>query len=579
MYIAEKIAAEIYQAYCSGKCGIVLEMEHKQEWEPICEILCTKYLKGKMSVKIRTTGKIVGDKIEFAPVLYQRLHTPYSLEGENDFDMKAVSLDSYVAVALEKSAERKDVGLFLIENYHLLDAENKRNSVIELIYLLTTEINQKRPLILLTVDHLENLPSALHPYVYTIHSQKPDILEIQEKVEQLLQKRKLQVEDSLKQEIVSYLQGFHCYEMEYLFEKAELLYGKDAFQEKKILELIGSEKVKLLEKDRLLEWKMVKEDDIVMANMEVLSTYIQESGKIMGNLENAVNNGVDVPKGILIMGLPGTGKSLFAKYAAAMLKVPLIRLEMGKMMGGHVGDSERNLRNAQKQAEEMAPCILWIDEIEKGFAGSGRQKREEGAYLQRMTGSFLTWLQEKKSSCYIIATANSIEGLPPEFFRNTRFDKCFFTFMPSERELRNIFQKHLLKPARVHVKPVMDQAIDEIIYRAAKARRFFTGADASALVSNTFRRLYLDYISQTKETDKKEYDRNHLTEVMKKEFEKIRVFSETNQKDIADYYIAAKNTNFVNASKKNQAKNTQYENRLESFITEEIDCRTKGDGK
>ena len=427
-------------------------------------------------------------------------------------------------------------------------------------------------MILITVDKLENLPNQLFPYIHIIHRKKPNINEIEKMTNKILESKNLKLDNNFKREIISYLQGFQCYEIEYLFQKAEKIYKEEAFDIKKrsILELIGNEKVKLLEKGQLLEWKMLKHVD--MANMEVLTKHLNDSGIIMSRLEDAIKQGVDVPKGILIMGLPGTGKSLFAQYAAAKLKMPLIRLEMGRMMGGHVGDSERNLREAQKQAEEMAPCILWIDEIEKGFAGANN-KRDENTYLQRMTGSFLTWLQEKKSSCYIIATANSIDGLPPEFFRKGRFDECFFTSMPSVKEIREIMKVHLLKPERAHVEPVIDEAINSVINIAISKKRFMTGADASALISNTFRKLYLDYYETNCTEDKKKYDRKNLKNVMFDEFKKIKVFSETNGEDIAKYDISSKKSNFIKASLAEDystKQKTRYDSRLEAFIAEKV---------
>ncbi|MCM1175199.1 MAG: AAA family ATPase [Blautia sp.] len=575
MRIAEEIAEEIYRVYSSGKSGVVLEMEHKQEWEPVIRILWEKYYRGKGTAKagldIFYDKKEINGKIYFAPVIHQ-IGNMTSRRMENDeLGLENVSTDSYLAVALENAAAKSGIGFLVLNHYQLIEQPYKAKLLLSLLRILRTGEREKGPLVLITVDKRGHLPGELLPYVHIIQGKKPDASEIQEMVGQIFSRRNQKPGEGLKREIVSYLQGFHTYEFEYLFREAEMLYGEKAFdeKEKRILELIGSEKVKLLEKERLLEWKMVKHVD--MANMDVLAEYLQESGAVMRNLEDAVQNGVEVPKGILIMGLPGTGKSLFAQYAAAALKMPLIRLEMGKMMGGHVGDSERNLRTAQKQAEEMAPCILWIDEIEKGFAGAGGKGKDGGEYLQRMTGGFLTWLQEKKSSCYVIATANSIDGLPPEFFRQGRFDRCFYTAMPSGSEIRNILKVHLQKPGRAHVEPAAEEAVSRIIQLARTKKRFMTGADAGALVSNTFRRLYLDYGKQKEITDKKEYDRENLAGAMEKEFEKMKVFSETNGKEIAQYDRSLKKSNFINASSPKEdtdASSKRYDEYLRSFMEE-----------
>lgn len=575
MRIAEEIAKEIYQIYSSGKCGIALVMEHKQEAEPVIDILQKEYFKGKTIYKICNGEKKVDEKIVYGPEIYQSLSVPRRIP-DDELELENVQRGCYLAAALEKLAVGKGVSLIIIEDYHLFSDEEIAKSLSSLTKNLKIGRNDGMALILLTVGKQKNIPADLLPYVHMIYGRKPDIAEIREKVEQILSRKKMSLGENFKREIISYLQGFQCYEMEYLFKRAEMLYGRDAFDEKKksVLELIGSEKVKLLERQQLLEWKMVKQVNI--ANMENLAEYLEESGKIMGNLEDAVKSGADVPKGILILGLPGTGKSLFAQYAAYVLKMPLIRLEMGRMMGGHVGDSERNLREAQRQAEEMAPCILWIDEIEKGFSGSGDGGREEGAYLHRMVGGFLTWLQEKKSSCYIIATANKIEGMPSDLFRKCRFDECFYTLMPSERELKEILKVHLLRPERAHVAPAMDHAVCEIIRIASADKRFMTGADASALVSNTFRRLYLDYQGDKKKKtiDKKEYDRKYLADIMIQEFKKMKVYSETNGKDIAKYDISIRKSNFRPASASSTSDDGEicygYDKNLESFIITEI---------
>ena len=571
MYVAEEMAEEIYQVYASGKNGIVLEAEHRQEWEPVVDILQKKYFTGGIApLAIRYGEKEVPGKTSFEPALYQRLHILRQMP-EDSLGLGKVARGSYLAIALEKIKGQKGLELLVIENYHLFDRENREKALLALLSLLETGAGKSGLLILLTVSHLDNLPAELFPYVHVIRGRKPGMEEIQDRLGQILAAKGLGIGERFKREIVSYLQGFQGFEIEYLLERAERNYGEDAFDEKKkkILELIGNEKVKLLERDRLLEWKMVEHVD--MANMERIGQHLHESGMIMGRLEDAVQKGVAVPKGILVMGLPGTGKSLFAQYAAAELKMPLIRLEMGRMMGGHVGDSERNLRLAQRQAEEMAPCILWMDEIEKGFAGTGGQGREEGAYLQRMAGGFLTWLQEKKSSCYIIATANGIDGLPPEFFRKGRFDECFYTSMPSEAELRKSLKVHLMKPERAHVEAEADGAIDEVMGLAVAEKRFMTGADASALVSNVFRRLYLDFESQAALTDKTAYDRANLKAAMVGEFRKIKVFSETNGEEIARYDKASKKSNFVRASDASQGGKTRYDNRLEAFIAMETE--------
>ncbi len=518
------------------------------------------------------------------PTLYEDRGELSAIWDEELYDARP---SSYLALALKKYAAKESVGMIMIENFYLLPDEIMMQAVRELLHIIKVGKDASNTLILLTAApadmavsgfggrKLKQIPEELKPYLYTIRGRKPDNRELLQVTDNVLQQMDLQLNDNFKQEIVAYLQGFQGYEVSYLLHRVALQYGKKAFrEEKKVLDLISNEKVKLLEKGQLLEWKMVL--PMELANMEELKRHLRDSGMIMRQIERAAENGVEVPKGILIMGLPGTGKSMFAQYAASDLHMPLVRLDMGKMMGGYVGDSERNLRNAQRQAEDLAPCILWIDEIEKGFAGSDGA-REEGAYLRRMTGSFLTWLQEKKSSCYIIATANKIDGMPPEFFRKGRFDACFYTAMPSEKELQGIIKVHLRKNGRVHVMPKAEEAILDVLHMAAGEERFMTGADASALVSNTFRRLYIDFYSQDKQempdvSKKTDYDLEHFKDVFLAEFAKMRVFSETNDEDLVKFYKDLEKANFISVSAKEKDENdkknvlTNYDRRLKQFI-------------
>ncbi|MEV4619388.1 AAA family ATPase [Asanoa sp. NPDC049573] len=157
-------------------------------------------------------------------------------------------------------------------------------------------------------------------------------------------------------------------------------------------------------------------------------------------LADAAEYGLPAPRGVLITGVPGCGKSLTAKAVAAAWAVPLLRLDIGRVFAGLVGSSEHNMRSAIRTAEAVAPCVLWIDEIEKGFASTGAN---DSGTSSRVFGSFLTWLQEKKRPVFVIATANEIESLPPELLRKGRFDEVFFVDLPTRAERRAIWQVHL----------------------------------------------------------------------------------------------------------------------------------------
>ena len=177
--------------------------------------------------------------------------------------------------------------------------------------------------------------------------------------------------------------------------------------------------------------------------------------------------GVDPLDGVIFTGIPGTGKSLIAKAAASSWQLPLLRLDIGKVMGSLVGQSEQNMRKALKQAEACAPCILWVDEIEKALSGTGSSNFSDGGTTSRVFGTLLTWMQEKQGDVVVLATANSITGLPPELVR--RFNEIFFVDIPVKAERSDIFEIHLNKRGRDPEKFDMDALVE--------ASNDYTGAE------------------------------------------------------------------------------------------------------
>ncbi|MCX6623223.1 MAG: AAA family ATPase, partial [Acidobacteria bacterium] len=163
--------------------------------------------------------------------------------------------------------------------------------------------------------------------------------------------------------------------------------------------------------------------------------------------EAARQFGLPKPKGLLLVGVPGCGKSLTAKAVAAEWKMPLLKFDLGKVFGGLVGQSEENMRRAVKMAEAVTPCVMWIDEIEKGLAGSRGGGGDSGV-TQRVFGTLLTWMEENQKQVFTIATANDIEGLPPELLRKGRFDEVFFIDLPTPQERATILAIHLTKHHR-----------------------------------------------------------------------------------------------------------------------------------
>jgi SpoVK/Ycf46/Vps4 family AAA+-type ATPase len=165
----------------------------------------------------------------------------------------------------------------------------------------------------------------------------------------------------------------------------------------------------------------------------------------------------------LLIGVPGTGKSLTAKAVGALWQMPLLRLDVGKIFGGLVGSSEENMRSVIKTAEAIAPAILWIDELEKGFSGTQSSGSTDGGTTSRVFASFITWLQEKTTPVFVIATANNVHQLPPELLRKGRFDEIFFCDLPDREDRRQILDIHLRKKNRDPAKFDLDKLVEATV--------------------------------------------------------------------------------------------------------------------
>lgn len=202
--------------------------------------------------------------------------------------------------------------------------------------------------------------------------------------------------------------------------------------------------------------------------------------------------GLPAPKGLLIVGIPGTGKSLTAKATAGAFGLPLLRLDMGRVFGGIVGQSEANLRTVIQTAETIAPCVLWIDEIEKGFSGSQSSGSTDGGTSSRVFGSFLNWMQEKNKPVFVVATANEVSKLPPEFLRKGRFDELFFVDLPDVTERAQIWDIVIKRHGR---KPT---DYDSVVL--ARACEQFTGAEIEAVFIDAMHEAY----AESKEPGSKE---------------------------------------------------------------------------
>ncbi len=254
------------------------------------------------------------------------------------------------------------------------------------------------------------------------------------------------------------------------------------------LKLIHEQKKQLVQKSGIMEMVSVREKLSDIGGLENLKNWLTAKAKVLKNIDKAQAYGVDLPKGVLIAGLPGCGKSLNAKAAAALFDVPLLRMDMGRLMGKYVGESEANMRHAIALAEAISPCVLWIDELEKAFAGIGGGGGGNEV-TTRLFGTFLTWMQEKDGLAFVVATANNITHLPPELLRKGRFDEIFYVGLPSPAERAKIFQIHIGR-RRPNDLPNID------IAKLAKATEGYSGADIEGVVKDAIERAFTQDMPQ-----------------------------------------------------------------------------------
>lgn len=272
--------------------------------------------------------------------------------------------------------------------------------------------------------------------------------------------------------------------------------------------LIIREKENIIKKSGYLEYYHPKEEMKDVGGLANLKDWLTKRGR--GFDKGAKDFGLTYPRGILLLGIPGTGKSLTAKAVGNLWHFPLLRLDMGKIFGGIVGESEKNIREALNIAEAIAPSILWIDEIEKGMSGISSSGSSDGGTTARVLGTFLTWMQEKEKPVFVVATANDISQLPPELLRKGRVDEIFFVDLPTEKEREEIIKIHLKKKNR--------KSENFNTNELAKESKGFSGAELEEVIKEALFQAY---------DEEKEITNEHILEAIGKTFPLSRTMHET----------------------------------------------------
>lgn len=293
------------------------------------------------------------------------------------------------------------------------------------------------------------LPLDLQKDVSVLEFDLPDAGELGAMLDQTLIEvneatgRDLKVDASAREKILSAASGLTLGEAENVFAKTLVVSGKLSEDD---VPIILGEKEQTIRKSGLLEYYRADANLKQIGGMDVLKDWLGKRSVAFD--DEAREFGLPTPKGLLLIGVQGCGKSLAAKAISSFWQLPLLRLDVGRLFGSLVGSSEENMRTAIRVAESVAPAVLWVDEIEKSMSGSQSSGSTDGGTTARVMSTFLTWLQEKTAPVFVIATANSIDQLPPELLRRGRLDETFFVDLPDSGERLEILAIHLARRKR-----------------------------------------------------------------------------------------------------------------------------------
>ncbi|MEG5064947.1 AAA family ATPase [Microcoleus sp. B3-A4] len=359
----------------------------------------------------------------------------------------------------------------------------KSAAVVRELRNLTRELKRSKKTIVLTSHTLE-LPEELKEEVTVIDFPLPNVQEIDSLISHVVEKpQQLQVSGLAREQLVKACQGLSRARIGRVLAKA--LAAKQQINESDI-DGVLEEKQQAIRQTGILEFFNSRESLKSVGGLENLKQWVKMRQDAF--TDEARRYGIPNPKGVLLVGIQGTGKSLSAKTIASEWRLPLLRLDTGRLFGGVVGESESRVRQMIQLAEAIAPCVLWIDEIDKAFGNIISGSDGDSGTSRRVFGSLITWMQEKTSPVFIVATANNVRILPAELLRKGRFDEIFFLNLPSESERQDIFKVHLqrLRPTRLRE---FDLGV------LAKRAENFSGAEIEQVVIDGLYRAFGTFVN------------------------------------------------------------------------------------
>lgn len=377
--------------------------------------------------------------------------------------------------ALDHVIEQVEPAVFIFKDLHPFLTKSNY-AVTRKLKEIALHLKNSFKTIVLVAPVLE-IPTELEKEITVLNHPLPARDDLSNLLDQIitdireLKQVKVELDDAGRERLLQAALGLTLGEAENVFAKiivkSERLSG-DGVSE------VFAEKQQIIRKSGLLEYYATDENFTHVGGLAVLKDWLTK--RAVAFSDEAREFGLAAPKGILLLGVQGCGKSLCAKAVSNLWQLPLLRFDVGRMFGSYVGSSEENIRRAIAVAESIAPAILWVDEIDKAFAGAQSSGASDGGTSARVFGTFLTWLSEKKAPVFVVATANDISQLPPELLRKGRLDEIFFVDLPKPEERMEVFRIHLNKRGR-------DAAIFDLTQLALASEKF-SGAEIEEAINS-----------------------------------------------------------------------------------------------
>ena len=393
------------------------------------------------------------------------------MEGyqENPNDSGFAARNPLEALELIEKLTPETPALFVLKDY---DNFLKDFSIIRKLKNLSRKL-KTQPKNIIIVSSEINIPDSLKEYITLLEFPLPTYSEILEELNRLISSMQKDVDQETIYNLATACQGLSLERIRRVLSK---VIAKDGEINVNSPVLVLQEKRQIIQQTQLLEFCLTDKNLSDIGGLDNFKNWLKVRERAFS--QEAINYGLPYPKGLLLIGIQGTGKSIAAKILAYEWKLPLLRLDFGRLFASLIGQSEQRVRKMIEIAEALSPCVLWVDEIDKAFAGA--QSSGDSGTTSRVLATFITWLSEKTTPVFVVATANNIEYIPAEILRKGRFDEMFFVNLPTREERDDIFKVHLKKYRPDNIKDFQVSLLSEL-------SKEFSGAEIEQVVIEAMR--------------------------------------------------------------------------------------------